>query len=420
MEIKREIYTKIKQHAENQEITLIIGPRQAGKTTIAKKLQAELLSEGKRTIFFNLDIETDYSIMESQEKLLFALRNQTGEEKAYVFIDEFQRKVDGGKFLKGLYDMNLPYKFIITGSGSIELKEQVHESLAGRKRTFEVTPLTFNEYLNYKTNYEFEDRLEKFAQIYKDRFHFHLMNYLTFGGYPKLALAEEIIEKRLILQEIYNSYLIKDVAALLKIEKTDAFQKLIQNLSVLNGKLINISQLSASAGISSQTLEKYLWYLEKTYIITKCRPFSKNPLKEINRSYTLYFNDLGLKNLISGDFIEPSLRNDLGFDFQNLIFLSLNNTLQEKQPISINFWRSKDSAEVDFILKRGKNIVPMECKFSELKSEKVSKSFRSFINKYQPQIGFVVNRSFESSLMVENTEVFFLPYFKFELLKDYI
>lgn len=420
MEIKRKIYNVIKTHLEKPEITLIVGPRQAGKTTIAKKLQAELRAASERTLFLNLDIESDYSIIESQEKLLFAIKNQVGEERAYVFIDEFQRKSNSGRFLKGIYDMNLPYKFIITGSVSIELKEEVHESLAGRKRIFEINTLSFEEYFDYETKYEFENKLAEFAQIYPERVILYLQNYMTFGGYPKLAITAQIDEKRLLLQEIYNSYLIKDVTALLKIEKTEAFQKLIQNLSILNGKLVNLSKLSSSIGIATQTLEKYLWYLEKTYIISICRPFSRNPLKEINKSYIIYFNDLGLRSLIAGNFIEPSLRTDYGFDFQNYTFLTLKDLLQDKQPILINFWRSKESAEVDFVIKNSSSFIPIECKYSNLKAPEIAKSVRSFINQYKPAYCFILNKDFEESNIIDNTQVMHIPFYYLQNINKYI
>jgi len=414
MQIKRKIYNKILNHLNHPEITLITGSRQVGKTTIIKQLQADLEKQGKKTVFLNLDIESDFSILETQEKLLFAIKNQVGESKAYIFVDEFQRKINGGKFLKGLYDMNLPYKFIITGSGSIELKEQVHESLAGRKKIFEIGSLTFEEYLNYQTNYEFENKLESFAKIYSERASLYLLNYMTFGGYPKLALVDGVEEKRQFMQEIYNSYLIKDVIALLNIEKTNAFQKLIENLSILDGKLINISQLSSNIGIASQTLEKYLWYLEKTFIISKVRPFSGSPLKEINKSYTYYFNDLGLKNLISANFIEPSERIDWGFDFQNYVFLTLKNKLKEKEPISINFWRTKDDAEVDFVIKKGKKIIGIECKISNFGEPKYSKSLRSFVTKYEPESIWVINKSLSSDLVIGKTKANYIPYYQIE------
>lgn len=418
MRIKRKIYQDIFGHLNQPEISLIVGSRQAGKTTIIKQLQADLEEQDKKTLFFNLDIESDFSILETQEKLLFAIKNQVGEGKAYVFLDEFQRKVDGGRFLKGIYDMNLPYKFIVTGSGSIELKEQIHESLAGRKMVFEVGTLSFEEYLDYQTNYKFENKLESFSRIYPERAYLYLLNYMTFGGYPKLSLADGINEKRQLLQEIYGSYLIKDVASLLNIEKTNAFQKLVENISILGGKLTNISQLSNKIGIASQTLEKYLWYLEKTYIISMVRPFSGNPLKEINKSSTYYFNDMGLKNLISASFIEPSKRVDLGFDFQNYVFLELKNKLKGKEPFSINFWRTKDGAEVDFVLRKGKKIIGIECKFSDFKVPKYTRSMRNFVEKYEPTSFFVLNKSFKSEVLLGKTKVVFLPYYDIDKIVD--
>jgi len=412
MKIKRKEYQKIKKHLEQPEITLITGSRQAGKTTIIKELQGELETKGQKTLFLNLDIESDLSLLESQEKFLFALKNQVGELKSYIFIDEFQRKENGGKFLKGIYDMNLPYKFIVTGSGSIELKEQVHESLAGRKRVFQIGTLTFEEYLNFQTHYEFEDKLEAFAKIYPERIYQYLLNYITFGGYPKLAMVDRTDEKRMLLEEIYNSYLIKDITALLNIDKTNSFQKLVENLSILEGRLVNLSKLASNIGIATQTLEKYLWYLENTFIITIVRPFSENPLKEIHKSYTYYFNDIGLKNLISSNFNDPANRVDLGFDFQNFVFLELKDRLKDKQPLSINFWRTQDGAEVDFVVKQGKTVTGVECKFSDFVKPEYTRSMHSFIDKYKPENMFVVNKNFESIEKIKDTNIRFLPYYK--------
>ena len=99
MQIKRKIYNEIFSHLDQPGITVIIGSRQTGKTTIIKQLQTQLEEQAKKTIFFNLDIESDFSILVTQEKLLFAIKNQAGEGKAYIFIDEFQRKVNGDKFM---------------------------------------------------------------------------------------------------------------------------------------------------------------------------------------------------------------------------------------------------------------------------------------------------------------------------------
>jgi hypothetical protein len=306
--------------------------------------------------------------------------------------------------------MDLPYKFVITGSGSIELKEEVTESLAGRKKTFEVGTLSFFEYFDFQTNYEFEDNYSNFIQLYPEKYGQYLLNYLTYGGYPKLAKLDSHQEKRSALQEIYNSYLLKDIQNLLNIDKTGAFQRLVENLSILDGKLINLTQLANNIGLTRTTLDKYLWYLEQTFIISQVRPYFRNKLKEINKAPTYYFQDIGLKNLISADFDLPNDRVDLGFDFQNLVFLTLQNLLQFESPVSINFWRTKDGAEVDFVLKKGRKFVGVEVKYTDFESNNVSRSSQSFLKKYQPDDFFVVNKSVSGKIDRYNMPVKVIPF----------
>lgn len=130
--IKRRLLQELKNHLRKKEISLIIGPRQAGKTTLMLSLQDELNKNGEKTLFLSLDIEEEREFFSSQAKLLSKIGLEIGTKKGYIFIDEIQRKQDAGLFLKGIYDRNLPYKFIVSGSGSIELKERIHESLVGR------------------------------------------------------------------------------------------------------------------------------------------------------------------------------------------------------------------------------------------------------------------------------------------------
>ena len=127
-----------------------------------KQISEELAQQGQKTLFFNLDIPSDYSYFLDQEDLLQKIKLEIGEKGGYVFIDEIQRKENAGLFLKGLYDLDLSYKWIISGSGSLELKEKIQESLAGRKRMFEMYPITFEEFLHYKTDYKHESNLPSF------------------------------------------------------------------------------------------------------------------------------------------------------------------------------------------------------------------------------------------------------------------
>lgn len=131
--IKRNILNHLLKHLEKPEITFIVGPRQAGKTTIMKILEDHLKKKGEKTIFLNLDIESDKEHLSSQTSLLKKIELEFGKEKGFVFIDEIQRKDDAGIFLKGIYDMGLPHKFIVSGSGSVELKKKYMIHLLAEK-----------------------------------------------------------------------------------------------------------------------------------------------------------------------------------------------------------------------------------------------------------------------------------------------
>src|SRR3989338_4749411 len=153
--IKRALFDDLKQHLNHKEMSLVVGPRQAGKTTLMRSLEEYLQKKDERTLFLNLDIEHDRQFFASQDALVKKISLEFGTHFGYVFLYEIQRKEDAGLFLKGLYDMNLSCKFIVSGSGSVELKEKIHESLAGRKRIFEMTTVTFAEFVHFKTQYKY-------------------------------------------------------------------------------------------------------------------------------------------------------------------------------------------------------------------------------------------------------------------------
>jgi predicted AAA+ superfamily ATPase len=409
--IKRKIFEELKNHLTSKEISLIVGPRQVGKTTLMLMLKEHLEKEGKKTLFLNLDVEHDKQFFVSQSALIRKINLELGNERGYVFIDEIQRKENAGIFLKGIYDLNLPHKFIVSGSGSLELKEKIHESLVGRKRIFELTPVSFEELVNFKTDYLYENKLSDFFEIEKEKTENFLKEYLNFGGYPRVVLEEKLSEKIKIIDEIYHSYLEKDISNLLKVERVDAFTSLIKILASQIGRLLNYSEISSTLGISIQTLKNYLWYAEKTFIIQRITPYFKNVRKEITKSPTVYFYDLGLRNYALGFFGKVEFSPDLGFLFQNFIL----NILKEKIRFSnanIHFWRTKDKAEVDFVIDLGKEVLPVEAKYKKLKEPQIERSTKSFIEKYQPKQAWVINLNLDEEIKLNKTKVKFLSFHK--------
>jgi len=405
--IKRYLLPKLIDHLSNPEISLIIGPRQSGKTTLMRLLIDHLASDGKRSVFLNYDLEKDKPFFKTQENLLTKIKLEIGED-GYVFLDEIQGKENAGLFLKGLSDMKLPYKFVVSGSGSLELKEKIFESLAGRKRVFSLYPLSFFEFLDYKTAYTYEQRLHEYLRVEKAAGEKFLAEYLSFGGYPKVILAQTKGDKEAAITDIYESYLSRDIASLLRLKKSEELIQLVRMLSSQMGQLLNYHELSSTLGLSEKTVKRYLWYLEQTFIGQRLTPFTRRLRKEIVKSPVFYFTDVGLANYATGDFFLQDFP-ALGFRFQSMLNFEIKNVLPGGS--AIHYWRTKDGAEVDFVIDTGKRVIPLEVKLQSMSQTKPPGGLARFIKKYQPDTAYVINLHLQETVVFEKTTIHFIPYY---------
>lgn len=407
MLIKRNLFEKLKAHLSREEISLITGPRQAGKTTVMLMLKKYLDDAGKHTLFLSMDFERDRVFFDSQDQLIRKIELELRKTKGFVFIDEIQRKENAGIFLKGIYDMKLPYKLIVTGSGSLELKEKIHESLAGRKIVFEMDTISFEEFINYKTRHKYEKQLKNYFEIETIYTESMLEEYLKYGGYPSVVLEKTHTEKIVKLDEILKSYIEKDIVYLLKVEKSEAFSSLLKILAGQIGKMVNYNELASTLGLSVQTVKHYLWYAEKTFILRKITPYFKNIRKEISKSPVYYFTDFGLRNYLLNILENPLQSESSGFLFQNAVF----NILYEKlihTSSGIHFWRTTEKAEVDFVIEYGQKIIPVEVKYKTYQKPIIERSLISFIKKYKPEIAFIVNKNLRITENVDSTRIVFI------------
>ncbi|BFT94795.1 ATP-binding protein [Minisyncoccus archaeophilus] len=413
MNIKRTIFEDLKNHLSNKEISLIVGPRQVGKTTLMKELIKYLEGRQEKIVFLNLDYDSDKRFFASQDELIRKIELEIG-KSGFVFIDEIQRKEDAGLFLKGIYDRDLDYKFIVSGSGSLELKEKIHESLAGRKRLFNLNPVSFEEFINFKTEYRYQDKLTDYFDLEKDKTRMFLEEYLNFGGYPRVILEIQKEEKKRIIEDIFKSCVEKDILSLLNIDRPDAFSSMIKILASQSSQIINYSKLGQQIGLTFEPLKKYLWYAEKTFLIKSIRPYFTNKQKELTKSPVIYFNDLGLRNFSIDMMGELNNSLSLGLVFQNLILQILEDKISNSTGI-INYWRTITGKEVDFIINKGGSIIPVETKYSHLKDSTVEKPLLDFINKYNPKEALVVNLSLKEEKVINKTTVRFVPFYKIDI-----
>ena len=414
--VKRSIFNKIAKHLDNEEITLIIGPRQVGKTVLLQQLQKHLISKQKishKLIYnFNLDVIQDRELFQDQEEFIEFLKTRSQRKKIYVFVDEAQKIAEAGVFFKGVYDSNLNIKLVLTGSSNLEIRSKIHESLAGRKRVFHLLPFSFLEILNFK-NQDLAKLISEKLKIvpYDHRLILkEFFNYCIWGGYPQIALNENKEEKEQFLREIFSSYIEKDIIGFLKIQNEMSFVKLIKLLAAQIGNLINIAELSAAVQKDRFTIERYLINLEKTFVIFSLQPYASNTRQEIIKAKKIFFIDNGLRNLSLRTLQLPlDSRVDRGALLENTIFKELLNW-QFSQNFSLKFWRSKQKAEVDFIIEKGLEIVPIEVK-SSLKNLKLPASLIGFIKRYSPKKALVVNFNIKGVRKIQNTEVNFIyPY----------
>lgn len=408
--IRRRLLSSLTAHLDQPEITVLVGPRQSGKTTILKRLESELRAGGRKTLWLNLDFEDDFRHVASQGALLQKIQLELGSGGGVVFIDEIQRRENAGLFLKGLYDQGLPWKFVVSGSGSIELKEKISESLVGRKRLFELSTVSFGEFADFRTGYRYTDRLRDYFRTEPSKTDQLFREYLMYGGYPRVVLADTHQEKLATINEIFRSYLEKDIVYLLRVEKSESFSNLVRFLASQSGKMVSYSELSATLGLSLATVKLYLWYLEKTYIIDKVTPWYTNIRKEITKAPVYYFRDIGLRNFAAGSFGALS-DSEAGFAFQNVI----HAMLKERFPLAdstIHYWRTKDKAEVDFVLRSGDTVTPLEVKYRDMKKLDVRRSFLGFLTRYHPEFGYIVNRNYSDEALICQTRVRCLPYWE--------
>lgn len=408
--IRRRLLSSLTAHLDQPEITVLVGPRQSGKTTILKRLESELRAGGRKTLWLNLDFEDDFRHVASQGALLQKIQLELGSGGGVVFIDEIQRRENAGLFLKGLYDQGLPWKFVVSGSGSIELKEKISESLVGRKRLFELSTVSFGEFADFRTGYRYTDRLRDYFRTEPSKTDQLFREYLMYGGYPRVVLADTHQEKMATINEIFRSYLEKDIVYLLRVEKSESFSNLVRVLAIQSGKMVSYSELSATLGLSLATVKLYLWYLEKTYIIDKVTPWYTNIRKEITKAPVYYFRDIGLRNFAAGSFGALS-DSEAGFAFQNVIHAMLKERFSLADS-TIHYWRTKDKAEVDFVLRSGDTVTPLEVKYRDMKKLDVRRSFLGFLTRYHPEFGYIVNRNYSDEALICQTRVRCLPYWE--------
>ena len=341
----RKMTEKIKPFLAVRDVLLFYGARQVGKTSLMKVIQKNYVSEP--TLFFDLENVDYLNLLNKSPELFVAFlrsyHNWTDDKRIVVFIDEVQYLDNPTNFLKYIHDNHPTIKLIVSGSSTLEIRGKLKDSLVGRLMKFDIYPLSFEEFLIFKNKKNLANLVGKTSEfdIIDNEMRFYYEEFIRFGGYPKVVLANDINLKKTYLKQIYDTYIQKDIKDIGKIRELEKFNKLIRILANQVGSLVNISELSKTVGVSINTINEWIFLLENTFVIKQITPFSNNLRGELTKMPKIFFIDTGLKNCIENAY------EITGGSVENSFFAYINNAYKAEK---INFYRTQDKKEIDFVL----------------------------------------------------------------------
>ena len=326
--LERTIQKSIENKLFKKKIIIVYGARQVGKTTLIKTIQKKYQNI---SLYLNCD----------EPDIRDALTNASSTEikafigdKKLIFLDEAQRVKNIGLTLKLICDNFPEVQIVATGSSSFDLSNKINEPLTGRKYEFYLHPFSMSELGHLYSPLELRRLKEKFV---------------LFGMYPEVIFKNNQ-EAQSLLRSLSNSYLYKDILQFQNIKNPEILEKLLQALALQIGNEVSYNELASTVGIDKKTVANYLQILEKSFIIFRLGPFSRNLRTELKKLRKIYFYDTGLRNALINNFNPFSLRQDTGALWENFLIcerMKKNNNNDKK--INTYFWRTHNQNEIDYL-----------------------------------------------------------------------
>jgi uncharacterized protein len=366
--IFRKIQSLLSANLFKKKVLILLGARQTGKSTLVK----ELLKGFNENEMQYLDCD-DITIREAlSTQSISNVKRIIGKYKITV-IDEAQRVKNIGLSLKIMADNFPDCQIIVTGSSSLELSNQINEPLTGRKFEYQLFPISwieFSEHIGFlQANAQIEERL-------------------IYGMYPDVI--NNVGNETKILQNLASSYLFKDLFNYQSIRKPELLDKLLKALALQIGSEVSYTELATLLGVDKNTIENYLDLLEKSFVVFRLNPFSRNLRNELNKKRKVYFYDTGIRNAIIGDFRPLSLRQDKGNLWENFLMAERKKSNEYKENyVNPYFWRTHQQQEIDYIEDKNGQLHAFEFKWSINKKVKPP---HIFVETYKDSTFEVISR----------------------------
>lgn len=345
----------LRRFIKPQRALIIYGPRRVGKTTILQSFLAD------STLKYRLDSGDNIKVQEILGSQDFDRIREYAEGYDLIALDEAQQIPNIGMGLKIIVDQIPDIRVIATGSSSFDLAGAIGEPLTGRKNTLVMYPLAQMELAKTWTRHELREQLQ---------------DYLIFGAYPEVLTSKNRKNRIAYLQEIVNSYLLKDILALDRVKSARVLLDMLKLLAFQVGKEVSLNEIATQIKLDVKTVGRYLDLLEKAFVIHRVGGFSRNLRKEVTSKAKYYFIDNGIRNAVIAQYNDLSMRNDMGELWENFLVIErIKKNAYKSIPGSHYFWRTYGGQEIDYLEEREGRLFAYECKWSETARYKTPKDW---------------------------------------------
>jgi predicted AAA+ superfamily ATPase len=337
------------------KVLVIYGPRRVGKTTLLNSYLSGIKAKYKLNSGDDIRVQQVLSSQDFTKIIDYA----SGYD--LIAIDEAQQIPNIGMGLKIIVDQMKDIKVIATGSSSFDLAGAVGEPLTGRKTTITLYPVAQLELLSIYNRYELKEKLDEF---------------LIFGSYPEVITTKNKRGKIAVLEEIVNSYLLKDILALERVKNSRVLLDLLKLIAFQVGSEVSLNELATHIKLDVKTVGRYLDIFEKAFVIKRIGGFSRNLRKEVVSKAKYYFLDNGIRNAVVSQFNPRDSRNDIGILWENFMVTErIKKCAYHDIYGSIYFWRTYDGQEIDLVEEREGKLFGYEFRWSAKGKEKAPKSW---------------------------------------------
>lgn len=330
--IRRDITKELRESAGEYPVVTVFGPRQSGKTTLAQMTFPDKLYYSLEDPDLRMAVETD------PKGFLANLPEGS-------VLDEIQRVPQLLSYIQGIVDRaNKRGMFILTGSHQPELHQSVSQTLAGRTAVLSLLPFSLAELRNYRKNWD-------------------AFELIVNGSYPRLH--EEKLTPGRFFNGYLQTYVERDVRALINLKDLRQFQQFLTLLAGRIGQIINYTSLSNDVGVSATTIKNWISVLKASFIVFELPPFFENIRKRIVKSPKIYFSDVGMAAYLLGIETPDQLYRDplRGGLYENLVILEiLKARLNRGKRPELFFYRDTHGNEVDLIIRQARILIPIEIK----------------------------------------------------------